>query len=177
MARMPASAPGPKIATNSSAQMMVLTERLVTRMTRPSQSVALVRRGVLRRDIGDRQRQDHARARGDGGDVHRLDEDAQNGADIGEIGRDHAAEQVAHLLRRVEKPGPVDLDAFHRPGDGGDNAGKDQEPREALARREADPLFGRGVEAHHMRFLTWPLTASLMRMAPTMTMVIASAKS
>ena len=40
-ARMPASTPGPKMATNSRAQMMVFTERLDTRINRPSHRVAL----------------------------------------------------------------------------------------------------------------------------------------
>lgn len=45
IANMPASTPGPKMATNSSAQMIVFTDRLETRMNRPSQSVA--RLGVV----------------------------------------------------------------------------------------------------------------------------------
>ncbi len=40
IATIPATMPGPKIATKSSAQMIVLTDREVTRISRPSQSVA-----------------------------------------------------------------------------------------------------------------------------------------
>ena len=45
IATMPASTPGPKFATKSSAQMIVFTDREVTRISRPSQSVA--RLGVV----------------------------------------------------------------------------------------------------------------------------------
>ena len=40
-AKMPANTPGPKIATNSNAQMMVLTERLETKINRPTHKVIL----------------------------------------------------------------------------------------------------------------------------------------
>ena len=39
IATMPATTPGPKIATNSSAQMIVFTDREVTRISRPSHRV------------------------------------------------------------------------------------------------------------------------------------------
>ncbi len=40
IATMPAMIPGPKMATKRRAQMIVLTDREVTRISRPSQSVA-----------------------------------------------------------------------------------------------------------------------------------------
>ena len=156
IAQMPAIGPGPKMATKTSAQTTVLTDREATRMSRPMAQVAVL--NVVLRAARKATGKGHRDGRqgAERGDVHGLDQRTQDHVQVGPIRRIHADQQIGGLDVGIEQVDPSDVERAER------GRGNEQHPQvpgvadQRLARAEAAPDLRISpamlVDGHRRRF-------------------------